>query len=141
VSRPIIAGIFLKSSAQLDGNMIRGGPFQVTVHPYNSPTRQSCAYESGDPAARNALIFVGGLGDGPQTVDYIRSVSDRLAQQKDLGYSVFEIRMRSSFSGFGTSSLKEDVEDISSLVRYLRDLGREKIVLLGHSTGCQVRAH
>ena len=71
---------------------------------------------------------------------YIRTVAKQLELASELSYSVFEIRLRSSFIGFGTSSLEEDVADISALVKYLRTLGREKIVLFGHSTGCQVRS-
>ncbi|KAK2590004.1 hypothetical protein QQS21_012316 [Conoideocrella luteorostrata] len=114
--------------------------FSVTVHPYSSPTRGACAYELGSapPNNKNAIIFIGGLGDGPHTVPYIRAVAKHLETTgKDLGYSVFEMRLRSSFIGFGTSSLKKDVEDIAALVKYLRGLGKEKIVLFGHSTGCQ----
>jgi pimeloyl-ACP methyl ester carboxylesterase len=33
------------------------------------------------------------------------------------------------------------VEDISALVKYLRSIGKQKIVLFGHSTGCQVGTH
>ncbi|KAG5922874.1 hypothetical protein E4U42_005187 [Claviceps africana] len=124
--------------------MVSNVPFSVTVHPYDSPTRGACAYEyePGTHAAstinRNAVIFIGGLGDGPHTVPYVRAVARYLETAgKKLAYSVFEIRLRSSFVGFGTSSLKNDVEDIAALVRYLRGLGKEKIVLFGHSTGCQ----
>lgn len=119
--------------------MSESAPFQVTVHPYQSPTPGSCAYEQGDSSAPNALVFIGGLTDGPHTTAYIRVVARHLAERKDLGYSVFEIRMRSSFIGFGTSSLMQDVDDISALVRYLRGIGRKKIVLMGHSTGTQVK--
>lgn len=45
--------------------------------------------------------------------------------------------MRSSYTGWGYSSLKDDVADIAALVKYLRGKGKEKIVLMGHSTGCQ----
>lgn len=114
--------------------------FSVTVHPYKSPTRASCAYEQGDTLSLNALVFIGGLTDGPHTVSYIRTLAKALEERRDLSYSVFEIRMRSSFQGFGTSSLLNDVEDISSLVKYLRSIGRKKIILMGHSTGTQVRA-
>lgn len=117
------------------------GPFPLVAHPYRSPTRAACAYETGSTASRNAIVFIGGLRDGPHTVPYIRSVSDRLEKETDLSYSVFEIRMRSSFDGFGFSTLSDDVQDISSLVSYLRSIGREKIVLFGHSTGCQVSSH
>lgn len=114
-------------------------PFSVTVHPYLSPTRKSCAYEFGDTSSQNALVFIGGLGDGPHTVPYIWNVARHLEKLSSLSYSVFEIRLRSSFDGFGASSLQNDVEDISALVKYLRGKEKKKVVLMGHSTGCQVR--
>ncbi|KAJ4153202.1 hypothetical protein LMH87_009701 [Akanthomyces muscarius] len=112
-------------------------PFSVTVHPYKSRVHGASAYELGPTTAKNAILFIGGLFDGPHTVSYTRTVAKFVEEAKDLDYSIFEIRMRSSFIGFGTSSLKKDVEDISALVTYLRSIGREKIVLFGHSTGCQ----
>lgn len=114
--------------------------FSVLVHPFPSPTPNSCAYEQqcGKAAPQNAVLFIGGLGDGPHTIPYVRSLAEQLEKSTDLNYSIFEFRMTSSFGGFGTSSLKQDVRDISSLVEYLRSIGRRKIVLFGHSTGCQV---
>lgn len=120
-------------------------PFPVTVHPYQSPTPNSCAYElvtATSTTARNALVFIGGLTDGPHTVPSIRTIAHQLATTeagKVLDYSVFELRMSSSFSAFGYKRLTDDVADLSALVKYLRGLGRDKIVFLGHSTGCQVR--
>jgi hypothetical protein len=58
-----------------------------------------------------------------------------LEQAPDLGFSLWEFRMRSSYSGFGCSSLANDVEDTAALVRYLRAIGKEKVVLMGSSTG------
>ncbi|KAH7326380.1 hypothetical protein B0I35DRAFT_475036 [Stachybotrys elegans] len=112
-------------------------PFPVIAHPYRSPTPFSCAYEVGPTSASKAIVFIGGLGDGPHTVPYVRSLAKRLVEASEVGYSIFEIRMRSSFIGFGTSSLANDVEDISALVDYLRGIGKKTIVLFGHSTGCQ----
>ncbi|PHH50793.1 UPF0613 protein PB24D3.06c [Ceratocystis fimbriata CBS 114723] len=112
-------------------------PFQVTVHPFDSPTPDSCAYESGSQDAENAIIVIGGLGGGPHTLGVARKISDTLLNAPELSYSLFEIRMRSSFNSYGHSSLQQDAADISALVDYLRLIGRKKIVLLGHSTGCQ----
>ncbi|CAK7240649.1 MAG: hypothetical protein STHCBS139747_002095 [Sporothrix thermara] len=119
-------------------------PFSVTVHPYDSPTRGSCAYElvtANSADARHALIFIGGLTDGPHTTPYIRTIAKHLATAdaaKGLGYSVFELRMQSSFHGYGFKRLTDDVADLSALVKHLKTkLGRDKIVFLGHSTGCQ----
>lgn len=114
-------------------------PFQVLVHLYRSPTRGSCAYEMGNPSSRNAVIFIGGLSDGPHTTAYTRTVARRLQAASELSYSVFEVCMKSSFVGYGTASLRSDVEDLTALVKHLRALGRDKIVLFGHSTGCQAR--
>ncbi|KAM0254313.1 hypothetical protein ACHAQJ_006899 [Trichoderma viride] len=117
--------------------MASPGPFPLLAHPYRSPTRGSCAYEMGNTSSKNALVFIGGLKDGPHTTPYIRTVARRLEKTPEIDYSVFEIRMRSSFDGFGTSSLADDVQDLSALVKYLRSIGRDKIILFGHSTGCQ----
>ncbi|KAH7143915.1 hypothetical protein EDB81DRAFT_796790 [Dactylonectria macrodidyma] len=113
------------------------GPFSVVVHPYESLVRRSCAYEIGPTSARNALVVIGGLGDGPHTLPSIRTIAKHLEDAQDSDFSIFEFRLRSSFIGFGTSNLSNDVADISALVKYIRGLGKEKIVLLGHSTGCQ----
>lgn len=115
------------------------GPYPVLVHPFSSPTQNACAYELGDTSSRNALIFIGGLGDGPHTVPYVRTVAEKLGATDGLSYSVFEFRLSSSFTAFGYHRLKDDVADISALVKYLRGLGKQKIVLMGHSTGCQVK--
>ena len=72
-------------------------PYTCTVHPFDSPTQGSCAYEIGQPDARNAIIFVGGLGDGPHTVPFVRPLAEHLAAAS-LDYSIFEIRIRSSFT-------------------------------------------
>ncbi len=124
--------------------------FSVVVHPFDSPTPQACAYEHVTPTsakARHALVFIGGLTDGPHTVPCVRTLAQRLAQydvdaeaggKPALGYSVFELRMSSSFYSYGIKRLADDVADLSALVKHLREqLGRQKIVFLGHSTGCQ----
>ncbi|TLS27954.1 hypothetical protein PpBr36_00537 [Pyricularia pennisetigena] len=112
-------------------------PFPVLVHPFKSPVPKQCAYESGSSTAKNALICIGGLGDGPHTLRYVRTIAQRLEMETALNYSVFEVRLSSAFNGFGTKRLSDDVAEISALVQYLRCIGREKIVLMGHSTGTQ----
>ncbi|KAF9700612.1 hypothetical protein EKO04_001897 [Ascochyta lentis] len=117
--------------------MISPRPFSVTVHPFTSPTPNACAYERGDSLSRNALVFIGGLTSGPHTALALLNTVFQALHDAELGYSVWEFRMRSSFTGFGYSSLTNDVEDIAALVRYLREFGRKKVVLMGSSTGCQ----
>ncbi|EAQ93734.1 hypothetical protein CHGG_01969 [Chaetomium globosum CBS 148.51] len=110
-------------------------PFQLTVHPFPSPTHNSCAYERGPSSAKNALVFIGGLTTGPHATNL--TVLAKALEQSALDYSLWEFHMRSSYSGFGYSSIANDVEDTAALVKYLRGIGKDKIVLMGASTGCQ----
>lgn len=113
-------------------------PFPVVVHPYHAT---QMAYEYAGPnssPSQNALIFIGGLGDGPHTVGYSRVIAQHLSTAvPELSFTVFEVRLSSSFTGFGYYSLKHDVKQISGLVKYLRSIDKKKIVIMGHSTGCQ----
>lgn len=123
--------------------------YPVLVHNYGSKlVPHACIYEIAPPGVSwntsrsrsDALVFIGGLGDGPHTVPAIRAVADRLARMGGglEDWSVFEIRLNSSFGQWGFSSLREDVREIGEVVSYLRDrLGRRRVVLMGHSTGCQ----
>lgn len=117
--------------------------FPTTVHRFESPTPHNTAFETGPTDAKNALVFIGGLGDGPFTVYYPRGISAAFSKQQnaaDLSYSLFEFRLSSSYTQFGFKRLSDDVADISAIVRYLRSIGKQKIVLMGHSTGTQVCA-
>lgn len=84
-------------------------------------------------------LHSGGLGDGPHTVPYPRAIADALIGHPDVSFSVFEFRLSSSFDGFGFLRLADDVADMSAFVKYLRSIGKERVVLMGHSTGTQVR--
>ncbi|KAK4212906.1 hypothetical protein QBC37DRAFT_317252 [Rhypophila decipiens] len=147
-------------------------PYLISVHeipPTPNSTKPSQIYEYGkyDPddthssstgAAsngyhnlnRNALVFIGGLGDGLYTVPYIRHIVRNLnyartsspetsqARIRLRPWTVFEVRLSSAFSGWGNSSLSQDVDEIAAAVRYLRStLNKRSVVLMGHSTGCQ----
>ena len=111
---------------------------------FESPVAGSVVYETGTEGTQpsNAVIFIGGLGDGPHTVVFANKLGYRLADPEldYLHYALFQVRTRSAFSGYGYSSLANDVADISALVKHLRrSRGMKKIVLLGHSTGSQVQ--
>ncbi|KAK3504674.1 hypothetical protein B0T13DRAFT_12949 [Neurospora crassa] len=117
-------------------------PYRVLVHNYPShdpdSNRLAQAYEyETDGLKRNALIFLGGLGDGPHGIPYVKKIANAIAGESD--YAVYEPRLSSAFSAWGYGSLHNDVKEISALVKYLRTttfkMGR--IVLMGHSTGCQ----
>jgi hypothetical protein len=114
--------------------MAAPAPFSVTVHPFPSSTPRSCAYEYGPSGKTNALIFIGGLTAGPHSSSLPHHLAEGLAHS-ELDFGVWEFRMRSSYTGFGFSSVANDAEDTGAFVTYLRKLGKSKIVLMGLSTG------
>ncbi|OAG07604.1 DUF1749-domain-containing protein [Paraphaeosphaeria sporulosa] len=114
--------------------MASAASFPAVVHRVPSETPNLLAYERAIQTQKNALVFIGGLTEGPHTN---RALDAIVCKLKGSTFSVWELRMRSSYTGFGYSSLSNDVQDISALVAYLRTLGKERIVLCGASTGCQ----
>ena len=80
---------------------------------------------------------MGGLSDGLLTVPYTPSLVQSLQS-----FSVVEILLSSSYSGFGTSDLDQDTYELAQCVTYFSKLRPEaKIVVMGHSTGCQDIMH
>ncbi|RFU27875.1 hypothetical protein B7463_g8475, partial [Scytalidium lignicola] len=82
---------------------------------------------------QNILIFIGGLFDGLLTVPYPSNISDALPAE----WTLAEVILSSSYSGWGTASLAKDARQIARCVEYFRTVKSGKIVLMGHSTGCQ----
>ncbi|KAG9240769.1 hypothetical protein BJ878DRAFT_270761 [Calycina marina] len=84
-------------------------------------------------SAQNLLIFIGGLFDGLQTVPYTDIISNALPET----WSLAQVHLSSSYTGFGTSSLLRDATELAKCVTYFRTIKTGKIILMGHSTGCQ----
>ena len=98
------------------------------------------AFEHGVPGESrvHTIIFIGGLGDGLLTVPYTTPLAKILPES----WSLVEVLLGSSYAGWGVSSLDSDVKELSTCVAYFRSLRpRGRIVLLGHSTGCQDVLH
>ncbi|KAF8344238.1 uncharacterized protein EI90DRAFT_3114985 [Cantharellus anzutake] len=92
-------------------------------------------FESGDLSSKSVVIFIGGLTDGLATVGYVPALSKRLEAN---GWSLAQITLQSSYYQFGMHTLEDDADDIEDAVEYLKTKrGKEKIILFGHSTGCQ----
>ena len=92
----------------------------------------------------NFVLFLGGLGDSFMTVRY----PSVLARTLPLSWALAEVQTTSSGAGFTTGSLKRDAQDLSEAITYFRGLAAQrnadspaKIILLGHSTGCQDAIH
>lgn len=89
--------------------------------------------KASDSEPQNILIWIGGLYDGLFTVPYPTSISDALPAD----WSLAQVLLSSAYTGWGISSLKQDAEELSKCVAYFRTIKSGKIVLMGHSTGCQ----
>ncbi|XP_040948540.1 UPF0613 protein PB24D3.06c isoform X3 [Gossypium hirsutum] len=91
------------------------------------------AFKTGD--YKQQVIFIGGLTDGFLATDYLEPLAVALDNEK---WSLVQLLMSSSYSGYGTSSLEQDAMEIDQLISYLINKeNSEGVVLLGHSTGCQ----
>ncbi|KAL3451418.1 hypothetical protein BJX65DRAFT_267888 [Aspergillus insuetus] len=109
---------------------------------------------SGSHVKPHTLLFIGGLNDGLGTVSY---VADIVAALEETEWSLFSPILSSSYAGWGMGGLQQDVHEIAACVEYIRGYKRErrsasasdpgccgpdsgpktKIVVMGHSTGCQ----
>ncbi len=83
----------------------------------------------------NALLLIPGLTDGFMSLPYTPRLSSSFLQ---LGYSVVQMQISSSFMQFGFSSIQKDCQELTKLIKFLREeLNFKNIALLGHSTGAQ----
>lgn len=96
------------------------------------------AFETALPDGESpvgTVIFIGGLTDGFLTVPFLPKLAELLGRAK---ISLTQFVMSSSYKQFGFGSLAVDSQEIGRLVEFMsKTRRREKIFLLGHSTGCQ----
>ncbi|KAK6350921.1 hypothetical protein TWF718_004103 [Orbilia javanica] len=101
----------------------------LTAFEFDSPVLRS---NGGKP---NTILFIAGLGDNLLTVPY---VSDLVRT----GWSVVQVLISSTATGWGTGTLTRDAKELALCISYFKiQLSRPKVVLLGHSTGCQDIMH
>ncbi|CAN0165528.1 unnamed protein product, partial [Pylaiella littoralis] len=65
---------------------------------------------------RRHAVFVPGLTDGLLALDYLPALGAALER---LGYSLVQPVLSSSYKGYGTSSLHQDVQELDELLGYL----------------------
>lgn len=83
---------------------------------------------------QNIIIWIGGLSDGPLGVKYPTSIAKSLPDS----WALAEVLLSSAYDGWGTGSLARDADEVKKCVTYFRSIRPGgKIVLMGHSTGCQ----
>lgn len=83
----------------------------------------------------NALILLPGLTEGFMSMSLTEKLSEELLK---MDYSMVQVNLSSSFMQFGFSSLKQDCQELTKLLKTLEKVYKfQKIVMLGHSTGTQ----
>lgn len=112
---------------------------EVLIHPYH---KDLTAIEFGckNTIPENFLIFIGGLGDGFLTVPYVTTLAEAISQKFGSLWVLVQALISSSYKGYGTGSLQRDAKELGKLVEYLktkRGNKTSKVILMGHSTGCQ----
>lgn len=96
------------------------------------------------PSSRNTLIFIGGLTDTLGTVPYLPLLAEAIAP---LDYSIVQPQLSSSLGGYGLSSLEADAQEICLVIQHLQKRAVNpkpkdgRMILMGHSTGCQDVVH
>jgi hypothetical protein len=122
----------------------------VAFEYFGSSSSQSSGPGSPVGVKPHTLLFIGGLNDGLGTVSY---VADIVAALEGTEWSLFSPILSSSYAGWGMGGLQQDVREIAACVEYIRGYKRQrqrqrrsasasdccetKIVVMGHSTGCQ----
>ncbi|THC92241.1 hypothetical protein EYZ11_008302 [Aspergillus tanneri] len=125
---------------QLNLKLLKGYP--GSLHEY-AKGLVAFEYTKGARRKPNTLLFLGGLGDGLCTVEYI---ADLVSAAESTQWSIFSPILSSSYGGWGLSHLGKDIDEIAQCVRYIREYktqiyGSGKIVVMGHSTGSQDVMH
>ncbi|KAI5452113.1 hypothetical protein NCC49_001051 [Naganishia albida] len=110
-------------------------PFEGSVELFQvSDDQRLPVHLSGDRKASLAVILVGGLTDGMCSVSYAPKLSELAWQQ---GFTLAQPHWSSAYNGYGIGTLQQDVMEIEACVKHLKLSGKQKVVLMGHSTGCQ----
>ncbi|KAJ6028806.1 Protein of unknown function DUF1749 [Penicillium herquei] len=97
----------------------------------------------GSPSKPHTLLFVGGLGDGLGTVDYLQDIAQALEGTQ---WTLFNLVLSCSYGGWGMGRLGQDIDEITHCVNYIREYkephyGPGKVVIMGSSTGSQDVMH
>ncbi|KAK4587118.1 hypothetical protein RGQ29_024017 [Quercus rubra] len=136
-------------SAKMSSNSSAAAGFGDTVSPIvkknhwrgvlfkYGPKPIQVAFKTGD--YKQQVIFIGGLTDGFLATEYLEPLAIALEKEK---WSLVQLLLSSSYSGYGTSNLKQDAMELDQLISHLINKeDSEGVVLLGHSTGCQDIVH
>lgn len=88
----------------------------------------------------NTILFIGGLGGDILSPHYMhkRVVPSIYGDEELAGWRAAEVAISSSARGWGTGSVERDAEELAKCVYYYKSIRPHgKIIMMGHSTGCQ----
>ncbi|KAF8444221.1 hypothetical protein BGX38DRAFT_1271754 [Terfezia claveryi] len=88
----------------------------------------------------NTILFIGGLGADILSPHYMhkRVVPSIYGDEGLAGWRAAEVAISSSARGWGTGSVERDAEELAKCVYYYKAIRPNgKIIMMGHSTGCQ----
>lgn len=118
------------------------GVFAGHLFQYTTGGPSLIAFESSRDKSLSVTkkcILLGGLSDGPIPCPYTKLLEGRC---HELGWSLVQPVLSSSYLGFGNGGLDRDTDEIAKLMTYLVCHHRaESFALVGHSTGCQNAVH
>jgi len=93
------------------------------------------AFESGPVSSTQFVVFIGGLTDGFLGLPYLELLNKKLNENN---WSLIQLLLSSSYTGYGISSLQQDSEEIDQFLAYFQSNRTiQSLVLCGHSTGSQ----
>ncbi|GAA5826552.1 hypothetical protein JCM11251_002424 [Rhodosporidiobolus azoricus] len=99
----------------------------LTAFEFTSPSSPS--------PSSDIVLFIGGLSDSFLSVPYLPRLSATLASN---GWGLVQAQLRSAGHSWGACTVKEDAEQLGAIVQYFKEeQGKRRVVLMGHSTGCQ----
>ncbi|KAJ4956417.1 hypothetical protein NE237_013200 [Protea cynaroides] len=124
------------NAGDVGGSVTRKNHLRGVLFKYG-PKAAQVAFKTGE--FKRQVIFIGGLTDGFLATEYLQPLSIALENEK---WSLVQLLLSSSYTGYGTCSLKEDAMEIDQLIAYfINKEDSEGVVLIGHSTGCQDIVH
>lgn len=99
---------------------------------HNTGTLRLVAFQSGSSrlSSNECFVVLGGLTDGLLSVPYVQKLSESAC--------TIQPQFSSSNTGFGITSIDNDVQELCILLSHPRLLCFNSIILVGHSTGCQI---
>ncbi|GAA5971041.1 hypothetical protein JCM11641_004123 [Rhodosporidiobolus odoratus] len=98
------------------------------------PQVHAFEFAPSSPPSSSLVLIVGGLSDTLLSIPYLQRLAKGLGQHS---WGLAQATLRSAGGAWGGSSVKQDAQELATIVRYFREQGRDRIVLMGFSTGTQ----